>query len=221
MKYLKKFNEEISFSNILGRSRMADSKTIGDIPETSLYFTIDRKPYEKSQFGQSKHKVYLTKNGVTYYIGDIRKFDNGNCVSYLKLDDMTKTKSFPANVSGLNSEEMEIVNNELDKEAFSPNLMDEPITYREKIDSLKFNESKSEIDWSSIESKWNDWYEESNGEADYDDEFRAMKSFVKGVEVEWLKVKNGYYNYIEETNNEDDYDDKFNEFKLLVKKNLK
>jgi hypothetical protein len=85
----------------------------------------------------------------------------------------------------------------------------------------KFNESKSEIDWSSIESKWNDWYEESNGDADYDDEFRAMKSFVKGVEIEWIKVKNGYYDYIEETNNEDDYDDKFNKFKSLVKKNLK
>ena len=135
MKYLKKFNEEINFSNILGRSRMADARTI-DAPETSLYFTIDSEPYEKSQFGQSKHKVYLTKNGVTYYMGDIRKFDNGGCVSYLKLDDMTKTESFPANESGLNREEMEIVNNELDKEAFSPNLMDEPITYREKIESL-------------------------------------------------------------------------------------
>ena len=135
MKYLKRFNEEINFSNILGRSRMSDAKTI-DAPETSLYFTIDREPYEKSQFGQSKHKVYLTKNGVTYYMGDIRKFDNGDCLSYLRLDKLTKTESFPSNVRGLNRDEMEIVNNELDNKAFNPNLMDEPITYREKIEAL-------------------------------------------------------------------------------------
>lgn len=135
MKYLKRFNEEINFSNILGRSRIADARTIDD-PETPLYFTIDSEPYEKGQFGQNKHKVYLTKNGVTYYIGDIRKFDNGDCLSYLNLDDMTKVEKFPANVRGLNNEEMKIVDGELDKEALSPNLMDEPITYRQKIDNL-------------------------------------------------------------------------------------
>lgn len=135
MKYLKRFNEEISFSNILGRTRMADAKTI-DTPDISLYFTIDRESYEKSQFNQDKYKVYLTKDGVTYYIGDIRKFENRNTISYLTLDKMTKVESFPENVRGLNNEEMEILNNELDKEVLSPNLMDEPITYREKINSL-------------------------------------------------------------------------------------
>jgi hypothetical protein len=136
MKYLKRFNEEISFSNILGRSRMADSKTI-ESPETSLYFSIDREPYEKSQFNQGKYKVYLTKNGVTYYIGDIRRFaSNNKPISYLRLDKMTKVDSFPKNVSGLNSEEMEIVNSELDNQVLTSNLMDEPITYREKIESL-------------------------------------------------------------------------------------
>jgi hypothetical protein len=135
MKHLKRFNEEINFSNILGRSRMADSKTIE--AETSLYFSIDREPYEKSQFNQDKYKVYLTKDGVTYYIGDIRRFaSNNNPISYLRLDKMTKVDSFPKNVSGLNSEEMEIVNSELDKQALTSNLMDEPITYREKIESL-------------------------------------------------------------------------------------
>ena len=85
----------------------------------------------------------------------------------------------------------------------------------------RFNESKdNDIDWSSIESKWDNWYEESNGEADYDDEYAAMKSFVK-VDVEWSTVKKAYFNYIEETNNEDDYDDKFKKFKSLVKINLK
>jgi hypothetical protein len=82
--------------------------------------------------------------------------------------------------------------------------------------------SKSEkIDWDSIEDQWDNWYEKSNGEADYDDEYDAMKSFVKGVEVEWSEVKKEYFDYIEETYNEEDYDDKFNKFKSLVKKNLK
>jgi hypothetical protein len=135
MKHLKKFNEEINFSNILGRSRMADAKTI-EAPDTSLYFSIDREPYEKSQFNQNKYKVYLTKDGVTYYIGDIRRFDSSNnLISYLRLDHMTKVE-FPKNVRGLKNEEMEIVNNELDRQVLTPNLMDEPITWREKIKSL-------------------------------------------------------------------------------------
>ena len=86
----------------------------------------------------------------------------------------------------------------------------------------QFNESKSnELDWKSIESKWDDWYEESNGDADYDDEYDAMKSFVKDVKVEWSKVKKEYFDYIERTNNEADYDVKFRKFKSFVKDNLK
>lgn len=84
----------------------------------------------------------------------------------------------------------------------------------------KFNESESnDIDWNDVESKWDLWYEESNGEADYDDEYGAMKSFVKG-DVDWKSVKSEYFDYIEETNNEDDYDSKFRKFKSFVKKNL-
>ncbi len=66
----------------------------------------------------------------------------------------------------------------------------------------------------------NDWYEESNGEADYDDEYDAMKSFVKDVEVDWKKIQREYFNYVEETNNEADYDDKFKKFKSIVNKNF-
>jgi hypothetical protein len=49
---------------------------------------------------------------------------------------MTKVESFPKNVRGLNNEEMEIVNSELDRQVLTSDLMDEPITYREKIESL-------------------------------------------------------------------------------------
>ena len=136
MKYIKRFNEEISFSNILGRGRMADAKTI-EAAETSLYFSIDREPYEKSQFNQGKYKVYLTKNDVTYYIGDIRRFaSNDNPISYLRLDKMSRVESFPENVRGLKDDEMEIVNNELDRQVLTSNLMDDEITYRDKINSL-------------------------------------------------------------------------------------
>jgi hypothetical protein len=92
-----------------------------------------------------------------------------------------------------------------------------------KLDGEKFlAESKDEntINWKEVESKWDKWYEESNNEADYDEEYDAMKSFVK-AEVEWSKVKREYFDYIEETNNEDDGDDKFKNFKKFVNNHLK
>lgn len=135
MKHLKRFNEEINFSNILGRIRNSDAKTI-KAPDQKEYFSIDREPYDKSQFGQDKYKVYLTKNGITYYIGDIRRFKSSNDpISYLRLDNMSKI-DFPKNVRGLNNEELQIVNDELDKQVITNNLLDDPITYREKIKSL-------------------------------------------------------------------------------------
>jgi hypothetical protein len=89
------------------------------------------------------------------------------------------------------------------------------------LNFVKFNESESnDIDWNDIESKWDSWYEKSNGEADYDDEYDAMKSFVK-ADVDWKSVKSEYFDYIEKTNNEDDYDRKFRKFKSFVKKNMK
>lgn len=84
----------------------------------------------------------------------------------------------------------------------------------------QFNESKSEeINWRDVESKWDKWYERSFGEADYDDEYNALKSFVT-AEVDWSKVRKEYFSYIEETNNEDDYDQKFKKFKKIVIKYL-
>lgn len=86
----------------------------------------------------------------------------------------------------------------------------------------KFNESL-DIDWKDVESKWDSWYEKSNGESDYDDEYNAMKSFVmdKDLDIDWKSVKSEYFDYTEKTNNEDDYEDKFKKFKSIVKKNLK
>lgn len=84
----------------------------------------------------------------------------------------------------------------------------------------RFNENLSnDINWTEVESNWYDWYEDSFGEADYDDEFDAMKSFIN-VNVNWSKVGQEYFDYIEETNNEDDYDRKFLKFKSMVKRNL-
>jgi hypothetical protein len=80
---------------------------------------------------------------------------------------------------------------------------------------LKFNESQNNIDWETIRSEWYEWYLESNGESDYEDEYDALKSFVK-VDIDWKQIQKEYYKYIEMTSNEDDYDDKFINFKKIV-----
>lgn len=76
-----------------------------------------------------------------------------------------------------------------------------------------------QINWRKIEKDWNKWYEDSFGEADYDDEFDALKNIFSEntkVSVDWKKVRSQYYKYIERTSNEDDYDDKFRNFKNII-----
>jgi hypothetical protein len=98
---------------------------------------IESEPYENSQFGQEKYGVYIElPDGVRYYIGDIRKFINTDgqnpYISYLNLDKITKKEPLKVLVRP-NKEQMDIINNELDRNYLSRNLMDDTITYREKI----------------------------------------------------------------------------------------
>lgn len=83
------------------------------------------------------------------------------------------------------------------------------------------NELNQEINWSEIESKWDDYIEETNNETDYDDQFDELKSFLSGKDIPWKEVKKDYFSYIEKTNNEDDYDVKFRNFKKIVNKHIK
>jgi hypothetical protein len=106
----------------------------------SLEFFIDKEPYEKSQFGQDKHKIYLFKNDSVYYLGDIRKFKNGDSISYLKLDNIKKvnmsnelSKIYKIEMRHLDNKEMKILDEELDRNVIESDLMADEITYREKI----------------------------------------------------------------------------------------
>jgi len=109
--------------------------------DDSLEFFIDKEPYEKSQFGQDKHKVYLFKNNQAYYLGDIRKFKNGDLLSYLRLDNIKKvnmsnelSKIYKVEyMRELNNKEKEILDEELNRNVIERDLMADEITYKEKI----------------------------------------------------------------------------------------
>ena len=114
------------------------------IESDDLNFFIDKEPYDKSQFGQNKHKVYLFKDDKVYYLGDIRKFKNGKSLSYLRLDDIkpvnmdiSLSKIYKINyMRDLNKEEKEILDEELDRNVIERDLMADEITYKEKLKQL-------------------------------------------------------------------------------------
>lgn len=103
------------------------------IESDDLNFFIDKKPYDKNQFGQNKHKVYLFKDDKVYYLGDIRKFKDGESLSYLRLDNIKPVNTDKKYMRDLNKEEMEILDKELDRNVIERDLMADEITYREKI----------------------------------------------------------------------------------------
>ncbi len=98
---------------------------------------IDSEPYDSSQFGQEKYGVYIeVPNGVRYYIGDIRKFTKTKgptpYMSYINLDNIIEKEASGVLVHP-NKEQMDIINGELDRNYNSRNLMDDTITYRDKL----------------------------------------------------------------------------------------
>ena len=98
---------------------------------------IESEPYENSQFGQEKYGIYIElPDGVRYYIGDIRKFTKTKgptpYMSYINLDNIIEKEASGVLVHP-NKEQLDIINKELDRNYLSRNLMDDTITYREKI----------------------------------------------------------------------------------------
>jgi hypothetical protein len=64
------------------------------------------------------------------YIGDLRSFSNGEYISYINIDKVHQKRSNMELVKP-NDIQMDIIENELNKNYISPNLMDKNITYRE------------------------------------------------------------------------------------------
>lgn len=130
MKYVKHF-EEFNFRNLFkskqGNEVSEDEKEISKI-------MIDCEPYDRSQFGQDKYGVYIQNNDTHYYIGDIREFtkseETNPYISYLTIDRVIE-KEPSGELCQPNIEQMDIIEEELDKSYLSPNLMDETITLRE------------------------------------------------------------------------------------------
>lgn len=101
---------------------------------------MDAEPYDKSDFGQLKYGVYLTDYTTPekyYYLGDLREFTKAAgpnpYVSYLLLSRIHIEEPHGL-LHSIDADAEEIIQNELDKIAFLPNLMDDEITYREMIE---------------------------------------------------------------------------------------
>lgn len=103
---------------------------------------MDAEPYGKSEYGQLKYGVYLTnyaKRDEYYYLGDLREFekstdtDKNPYLSYLQLDKIHIEEPHGL-LHSVDADAEEIIQKELDKIAFSPNLMDDDMTYREMIE---------------------------------------------------------------------------------------
>ncbi len=95
---------------------------------------IDCEPYDKSQFGQHKYGVYIENNNKRYYIGDIREFTKTKgptpYMSYLNVEKYVE-KEPTGTLCSPNDEQMRIIDEELNKNYLSSNLMDDTITFRE------------------------------------------------------------------------------------------
>jgi hypothetical protein len=140
MKHLKLF-EDFNFRNLFKSKEQRDREEIfgtKDLSKTqddnSSKIMIDCEPYDTSDFGQNKYGVYIENNNTHYYIGDIREFTKAKgptpYMSYLNIEKYIEKK--PTGVlCHPNSEQMSIINDELDKNYLSRNLMDDTITFRE------------------------------------------------------------------------------------------
>lgn len=94
---------------------------------------IESEPYEESQFKQLKYRVFIETTDKRYYIGDLRKFaSNDEFISYINIDKIREQEpEFVLNTP--TQEQMVLINHELNMSYLSRNLMDDTITYREKL----------------------------------------------------------------------------------------
>lgn len=102
---------------------------------------VDSKPYDLSQFNQHKYGVYIKNNEYLYYIGDIRTFDKIKYLSYLNIEKIKKIDN-KSNLIIPDENQLNIIEEELNKSYLSPNLMDDTITYKEYIKKV-INENEN------------------------------------------------------------------------------
>jgi len=124
MKYLKLF-EDFNFKNLF-RTKKQKNREEATRSDQNLKIMIDSEPYDKSQFGQNKYGVYIKNNNIYYYIGDIREFTKAKgptpYMSYLNIERYTK-KQPTGTLCQPNDEQMRIIDEELNKNYLSPNLI--------------------------------------------------------------------------------------------------
>lgn len=109
------------------------------IIDEPLNIMIDSEYYELSQFNQEKYGVYVVDGNKTFYIGDIRKFSTGGYISYLRIENYVE-KAPHTKLVKPNEEQSKVIDEELNKNYLSRNLMDDTITYIEYIKQNILNE---------------------------------------------------------------------------------
>lgn len=104
-----------------------------------LNIMIDSEYYELSQFKQEKYGVYVVDGDKTIYIGDIRRYSTGGYASYLRIENYIEKTPYSKLVKP-NEEQSKIIDEELNKNYISKNLMDDTISYIEYIKQHILNE---------------------------------------------------------------------------------
>src|ERR1035437_8277904 len=138
MKYLKKY-ESWDSEEMFNTKDLSKRKQEVNRPQVM----IESEPYEASKFGQEKYGVYIEIPDLVcgldcpyFYIGDIRNFTYPErktpYMSYLTLDNIIE-KDPSGVLIHPNKEQMDIINNELDKYDFSSDLTHYDVTYRDKL----------------------------------------------------------------------------------------
>jgi len=102
---------------------------------------IDNEPYDLSQFKQYKYGVYIKSYDDLYYIGDLRTFDKIKYLSYLNIEKIKKVK-YKSNLIQPDENQLKIIEEELDKNYLSPDLMDDTLSYKEYIKKI-INENEN------------------------------------------------------------------------------
>ena len=127
---IKRFNE--GFMDIFKKNKSVE--TTKKTTNSNSTILIDESPYEESQFRQEKYGVYIQmEDGRKLYIGDLRKFkSDGKYLSYIWID-RSSIKDIDRPLIEPNDDQLNIINSELDKNYLSRNLMDDTITYRDKL----------------------------------------------------------------------------------------
>ena len=139
LKNIFKSKKQKQAEEMFGTKDLSLPEPVQEPQDEPLNIMIDSEYYELSQFGQEKYGVYVVDGDKTFYIGDIRKYSTGGYASYLRIENYIEKTPYSTLVKP-DEEQGQIIDEELNKNYLSRNLMDDTISYIEYIKQNILNE---------------------------------------------------------------------------------